>query len=1082
MKQANTQAGDTMSRKVWVILIAATLVVLLAAAAVVTGFILIPRYRANQSLATARQLVEEGHPERSRRPYKEYLYKNGDDIAVLDEYVGVCERVLPDRRRVLADAGRAIARLVQLEQDNPARKTQLLDFYRKYRFWAELESAATLYGGADLATMDPALAYDRVVAVQEQGKLDQAVQELRAYIDLGRELRDTPLREARAHIELRDQTAADGVFPPLLEKYPNDGMLPVYYTIYLLDQGKVEEAAAQLAKVPEANRNHVDFAIASIRLSVAQEDFTSALATADKALAAFPDHVELELNYILALERADKRELAMDYIEKMSPQFRVDTPGFVMFLTEMRLEAGDADGADETRKMYVEAYPDQQSVDQYLTGRILLSRKSVKEARDKFAIAAEMNPNLYRASYFLAICELELGDKSKARGPLEQYLRNNPTDQQARRLWARHFDTEPSLSELQAKGNRLLSEAAPALDDILFTIEDLLIHRQEAEQKLAIRLMDKAIAIAPRDPRGYSALAGFYLESGEIPAAEKVLQDAAAAGVDGASFPLIQTSILLLKGDKAEAMATAKAHLEKSPGGEVETWASFFSRQGYFNEGDELVKAFGGEGTPGSETDDPLLFRLTLALQYNHLDEARARLAEAEATRGQNPDLIPTLNRMRLALAEGLVVNSIEIPQAEVDSLLAAVRENDPKNDGIKIVEARILLKSALPDVHKARELVSSVTTESPVYLQSLQIQAEIAAMQGHHSTVESLARTILEQSSSNTQVMHLLADAQLGQNDREGAQSTLERILAYDRSDTRAMRLLVRIYEQMKLPQRADEMFARFKEGGRNRPGHAAQVEELRAFLGRGGSAPDPSTPDDTAAAAGSYAALTTEVTSLVNQKQFPEAIAKVRAYLKDNPSLAEPWVFLGQVILAQGEGADLGEASSAFTRAQIIMPEYGPAQLGLIDVQIRGNNLAMAVSICERYLRHHDRDADVMFRLATLLAPDPARRAESMDWVARAIAIDERPAFIRFRAYLLTQMERHDEAIAALTRLIELVGSTTAEDEMTLAEAYLGKGDNAVAREHSDAATKLIPEGDVRLAARLKQIEDRMAAGGAN
>jgi Tfp pilus assembly protein PilF len=1053
---------------------------MLAAAVGVAGAFLIPRYRANQSLATARQLVADGHPEQSRRPYKEYLYKNGDDIPVLDEYIGVCERVLPDRRRVLADAGRAIARLVQLEPDNPARKTQLLDFYRKYRFWAELESAATLYGGSDLAAMEPALAYDRVVAVQEQGKLDQAVQELRAYIDLGRELRDTPLRMARAYVELRDQPSADAVFPSLLEKYPQDAMLHVYYALYLLDRGKVDEAAAQLAMVPEANQSEVDFAIASIRLDVAREEFTEALALADKALAANPGHVELELNYVLALERADKRELAMEYIEKMSPQFRVDTPGFVMFLTEMRLEAGDADGGDETRKMYMEAYPDQQSVDQYLTGRILLSRKAIKEARDKFAIAVEMNPNLYRASYFLAICELELGDKTKARGPLEQYLRNNPTDQQARRLWTRHFDTVPSLSELQAKGNRLLSEASPTVEDILFTIEDLLVHRQEADQQLALRLMEKVLAIAPRDPRGYSALAGFYLERGEIPAAEKVLQDATAIGVAGDSFPLIRTSILLLKGDKEGAMATAKEHLDKSPGGEVETWASFFARQGYFSEGDDLVKAFGGEGTPGSETDDPLLFRLTLALQYNHLDEARARVAEAEASRGQNPELQPVLNRMRLALAEGLVVNSPELPRAEVDGLLAKVREHDPQNDGLKIVDARILMKSALPDVHKARELVSSVTADSHVYLQALQVQAEIAAMQGHHSTVENLARTILEKSASNTQVMHLLADAQLGQNDRAGAQATLERILAYDRSDTRAMRLLVRLYEQMNLPQRADEMFARFKEGGRNRPGHAAQVEELRTFLGRSDGTTAAAPTPESQAAAGSYAALTTEVASLVGQKKFPEAIARVQAYLKENPSMAEPWVFLGQVILSQGEGADLGAASSAFTRAQIIMPEYGPAQLGLIDVQIRGNNLAMAVSICERYLLHHDRDADVMFRLATLLAPDPARRAESLDWVTRALTIDERPAFIRFRAYLLTQIDRHDEAIADLTRLIKLVGTTTAEDEMTLAEAYLGKGDGAGAKEHVDAASKLIPKDDARLAARLKQIEERMTAGG--
>jgi tetratricopeptide (TPR) repeat protein len=474
-----------------------------------------------------------------------------------------------------------------------------------------------------------------------------------------------------------------------------------------------------------------------------------------------------------------------------------------------------------------------------------------------------------------------------------------------------------------------------------------------------------------------------------------------------------------------------------------------------------------------------------MSLQYGRLDEARARLAEAEATRGQDPAQLPSLNRMRLALAEGLVVNSVDVPREEVDALVAKVRATDPENDAIKIVETRLMLRESLPDVHRARELVASVSEDSPVYVQALQLQAEIASMQGHHSTVETLARAILERSAGNTQALHLLADAQLGQGDQAAAQVTLERVLTLDRSDTRAMRMLVRLYEQLQLPQRADEMFARFKEIGRNRPGHDAQVEELRIFLARDGGASTagrPAAGEPPAGPAGTYVALTSEVSSLVNQKRSGEAIAKIEGYLKENPNIPEPWVLLGQVILAQGAAADLGAASSAFTRAQIIMPEFGPAQLGLIEVQIRSNNLPMAVSICERYLKHHDRDAEVMFRLATLLAPDPARQETALEWINRALAIEERPLFIRFRAYLLTQMKRNEEAIADLTRLVKLTGSATAEDELILAEAYLGSGDRANARTHLDAAVKLVPEGDTRLAERLKQIEGQLADEGAN
>jgi tetratricopeptide (TPR) repeat protein len=456
--------------------------------------------------------------------------------------------------------------------------------------------------------------------------------------------------------------------------------------------------------------------------------------------------VDIQLNYVLALERSGKRDAAMEFVQQMDPVSRVDTPGFIMFLTEMRLEAGDAEGADEARKLYIQAYPDQQSVDQYLSGRILLEQRKLQEARDKFAIAAEMNPNLHRANYFLAVCELELGDKSKARGPLEQFLNSNPTDQQAKRLWARNFASLPSSSELQARSNRLLGQTETDINELMFTIEDLLQYRQEAEQLTALKLIEKAIAIAPKDPRGYSALAGFRLERGEITLAEKVLQDSVDAGVDQSSFALLRTSILLVKGDKEAALASARAYLTRSPSAEARTWGSFFARQGFFEEADELVREFGGTGNPGSEVEDSLLFRLSLALQHGKLDAARARVAEAEAeaARGLDPALTPSLNRMRLALAEGLVMNTSEIPRAEVEGLLAQVRQSDPQNDGLKVVEARLMLKASLPNVQGARELVDGLTEDSPVYLQGQQILAEIAAMQGDNTGVIELANSIL--------------------------------------------------------------------------------------------------------------------------------------------------------------------------------------------------------------------------------------------------------------------------------------------------------------------------------------------------
>lgn len=1099
-----------MSRKVWIILLSSTFALLLALAAGVTAFIIIPRYRASQSLITARKLVSEGAPERARRPYKEYLYKNGEDIAVLEEYVGVCESVVVDRRRVLSDAGRVLARLVELEPNKPERKTQLLSFYRKYRFWMELESATIIYGGNDLSAMPPELAYDRIVAVQEQGRLDDAIVAFKTYIDAGHDPRDIPLREARVYAQQRDLASADGVFPPLLEKYPDNGALRIGYAIYLEEQNRLDESAAQLAKVSAADQESESYAVAAVQLATEREDYDLALATAEKALGTYPQSTDIQYHYIIAMSRAGKRDQVIDFIGKMAPPDRVDSPGFIIHLAEMHLAGGNLDGAEAARKMYADAYPDQRSIDLYLAGRIFFAKKAYADARDKFKIAAEMNPGLYRASFYLALCEIELGDKTKARTPLEQYLRNNPGDQQARRLWTRNYDTEPSATELQARGNRLLTESAPDISNIIFTIEDLLKHPMDIEPDLAPRLMDRAIALAPRDPRGYRVLVGYHLENGELDKAQAVLDSSAAAGVEQSSLDQLRAGLLLIKGDKDAAVAIARTHLEKASADERQSWAQFFAQQGYYHEGDSfLSESDGNTGTDSERVDDPM-FRLSLALQFGTLDDAQARLAEAETLFGGKKEHVAELNKLRLALAEGLAQFSRDLPVSELENLLARVRENDPDNAGAKIVDALILRRPPRQKFNEANKILATIPEESDVYLKSLQIRAEIATDQGLLQEAQKLAETILERDSRNNRVMHLLANAQLGLNDLAGAQATLERILANDRYDLLAMRTLVRVYVEGNLPARANEMFQRFDKAGRNQAGqnekalkdHDAQVEELRKVLLRQSSkpavasgtpvsqSPSVSPPDagaapDASTVASAYTNMTAEVTALLDQKLYAEAVKKVEAFINEDPEnekRPELLVFLGRVILAQGAGADLRAASTAFVRATMVSQDYGPAVLGQIEVQVRGNNLATAISLSESYLQKHERDVEVMFRLATLLAYDPDRYNDALDRVTKAIEIEARPDFIRFRGYLLTLLERYDEAITEMNRVVQLAGSATADDELTLAEACLGKKDFVAAREHISAAEKLIPKDDDRLPIRLKQLQEKLNAGGTN
>lgn len=1077
-----------MSRKVWIAVISVGVIALLVAGAGVAALILVPRYRAHHNISNARQHAAEANWDLARRYYQEYLYKNDTDLEALEEYIAVCEAIDADRRRTLLAAGRAYVKLAQNDPENPARKEAALDFYRRYRFWPELEYAINLFYGSDRDMLDAALAYDRAVAIQMQARTAPAVEEFEAYLGIVGNRKDAPLRDAPLQLArlYRDQgkdREARKLFENLFESHQEDGMLHAHFAGYLMDASELEAAATELAKVPETARTNIDYLIASARLANMERKPEEALALAEQALAIDPQSVDANLNYTMSLERAGKRDEAVAHIEAMDPMYRLDTPGFLMFLIEMKLDQAALEEADEVRQTYMRAYPDQRFLDEYLKGRLAFAdgknnRESYSEARDRFVMAVEMNPNLDRARYFLALTELELGNSGAARIALDAYLKNNPGDEQARRLWSRNFDAAKSLLELRFAGKRLLESDSPDLESLLYTAQDLMSHRRDEDEEVTRGLFEKAILVAPTDHRGYSALAAFYLDREETALAEQVLARATAAGVDPSAFPLLNTNILLSRGEIEGAMALAQATLAEAEFADVRTWAMFFARHGFLAEADDLLESYMARGG-AEEAAVAMPYRVNLALRFGSREDAVRLLEVAEAALGDATEYAKTINAMRLTVVHAFSGRK-SMDQEVVESLLQKVEASDPQDDGLIVARARLALNQDLPDYAQVESAAASVADDSGAYVEAQLLLAEVAHRRGRFEQVAQIASNVLSRSSQNTTALYLLGEAQMSMRKLEEARASMERILEVDRGDLRALRMLVRIYTDLQLPQKAETMLNRYEELVALDPGVTAGTAELRAYRARSEAelaASEEQLRKELAADPSSYAAMTGLVRALVGQGAYEEAIQQVEAYLALNPNSADPWVFLGQVILEQGELADLGKASTAFTRAQIIVPEHGAAQLGLVDVQIRLNQIELAISMCRRYLKNRPDDADVLFRLASLLSRDPAQYGESLETLERATAIGERPEYIRLRAFLYTRLERPAEAVADIERLRTLTDRTTPDDDLTLAEAYLGLGDLPKARDNLAAAREKITGEDPRLTARADFVEGRIA-----
>src|SRR5690554_1253893 len=116
-----------MTKKRWILLLSAVASVIVLGVAALVGYFGLQRYQAGQTVAKARTAAEAGNLNAARQFYQEYLYEHDSDTAALEEYIQVCEQIVPDRRRALLAAGRAYKKLAQNEPDSAERKTAVLD-------------------------------------------------------------------------------------------------------------------------------------------------------------------------------------------------------------------------------------------------------------------------------------------------------------------------------------------------------------------------------------------------------------------------------------------------------------------------------------------------------------------------------------------------------------------------------------------------------------------------------------------------------------------------------------------------------------------------------------------------------------------------------------------------------------------------------------------------------------------------------------------------------------------------------------------------------------------------------------------
>ena len=154
-----------------------------------------------------------------------------------------------------------------------------------------------------------------------------------------------------------------------------------------------------------------------------------------------------------------------------------------------------------------------------------------------------------------------------------------------------------------------------------------------------------------------------------------------------------------------------------------------------------------------------------------------------------------------------------------------------------------------------------------------------------------------------------------------------------------------------------------------------------------------------------------------------------------------------------------------------------YYRALLGLLEVQLRSENLGAALGLCDRLLAERPDDTGMLERKASLLAQLPGRQQEALDTIQSAIDLSPRPSFFYQRGCLRLDLGDYANAIEDFQRAKQAGGAGPGSLDLLMAEAYLGLNNIDLARVYYESAKNKASGVKPADAIRLDAIASRLA-----
>ncbi|MCC6795746.1 MAG: tetratricopeptide repeat protein [Candidatus Hydrogenedentes bacterium] len=1008
----------------------------------------------------------------AKAQYGWYLAQQPDDVDALVRYAETSAKVLSNRTINVRDAARAYRRVAVLRPEDEAAAIRAATFCEDHELWLDLQSCGQQFsekfpGNADFT-------FWRALAEEKLGNVDLALTQYEALLQSP----SYPLKAMSALVALLTQRGrmedAQARLDAAIESKPDSAVLRAYRGDHFIQRNQLVDAEKQIDEALRLGRELPEVLLAAGRLHIARRDWNKAKEFAESYLKSRPD-LEAYLLYCQATigRGAEGDAQAASLLKTADPKFLADHPQLYFILSEIQFGLNQLDDARATADAYRLAHPDHVAALEYFDARLLHAAGQVDEAIVKLRRVVQGAPDLrVAAQRLVAICleTRRARDRELARETLERYMRANPSDAQAIALWRMTF-AQPTLEVTIETAKSIHSDDGVPAATMIDIASKLLRDGKENAHKtetvaLAQALLEKAYQGDPAVPDLLLARVECYLAGGNTSQAEEALANVPENGNAESELRLAQARLALAQADMDRAQEFVMQEMQRTNATETDRirWAQLFADNGQLDIGLTILRdGIGRENSPASAAESAIE-QVALAIRTRSYSRALELIASLAPQFSENPETIQRLVIQQLAVAEALASSEDDRDRKEAESIVLDVCQRHPDNTLAKALHARLKFATDPPDVEGAEELCAQLRTSGAADSRVYMLSAEIAARSGQDALAYSFASKAAELAPYDSHALFLSGKAQLQQGRYGEAAASLAKALRIDPATIDILRPLARAYAGA---GRFAEFDATLSKIESEQPLSALQETELRllrswaAICRRDWTNAEQISRSVVERDNANTEALRYLVIALASTGKIADAEILVSESVPASRD-AQVWCELAVRHLVSERPPNILKASTAFTKALAIRPNYPLALIGLIEIEQQTGNAGRALGLCNRFIETSPDDVGILLKKAQILAGLPDREAESLQTVNAILTKTTNPDAMYLRGTLLLAKQQYGDALRDFQNSAKLTGNSSAQLQLRMAEAYFGLKETNVARLYVEQAKQQATNGE--------------------